>query len=240
MSDDSAMAAGEALGRLNGIALFEGLPESDIHAFERQCHWHRYAADAVVFDKETTQLEVYFVVEGAVRVLSYSSYARDGREVTLANFISGDYFGELAAIDNRPRSAKVVASEPTLLASIEGGGFMAFMEKHPHVAIRVLRRFAGIIRTLDIRVTELSTLSDQQRIYTELLHMAKPDPKRGGAWTIPEMPKHKDLSSWTGATTEVVAQTIGELARDGLIERRHMAMVIRDLPRLQLMARASR
>jgi CRP/FNR family cyclic AMP-dependent transcriptional regulator len=235
----SAEASPDAvIGTLDGIALLQGLPEADVRELERRCTWHQYGSDEIVFDKESDTLEVYFVVKGAVRILSYSTYGRDDREVTLANFVAGEYFGELAAIDGKPRSAKVVTSAPSVLASLDGRNFQELMFRHPEVGFRVTTRFAGIIRRLDTRVTELSTLTEYERVYTELLHLAQPDAKRGGAWTIPEMPKHKDLASWAGSSPENVAQILGILARDGILERRHMAMVIRDYDRLRLMARA--
>jgi CRP-like cAMP-binding protein len=173
-----------------------------------------------------------------VRVLSYSPYAREKREVTLANFVAGEYFGELAALDGKPRSAKVVTSEESLLASLDGADFRAIMMRFPNLALRVTLRLADIIRRLDARVTELSTLSEPERVYTELLHLTKPDVKRAGIYLISDMPKHKDLASWTGTSTETVAQVVGELARDGILERRNLGMVIRDYERLRLMARA--
>jgi CRP-like cAMP-binding protein len=220
------------------VALFKGLGEAELSEIEARCRWHQLGPDSVVFDKESDTLEVYFVIEGAVRVLSYSPYAREKREVTLANFVAGEYFGELAALDGKPRSAKVVTSENCLLASLSGPDFRAEMVHFPEMALRVTLRLAEIIRRLDARVTELSTLSDSERVYTELLHLAKPDVKKAGQYLIAEMPKHKDLASWTGTSTDMVAQVVGELAREGVLERRNLGMVIRDFERLRLMARA--
>ncbi|MBI5121974.1 MAG: Crp/Fnr family transcriptional regulator [Rhodospirillales bacterium] len=226
------------ISRLKGVALLEGLSDADLAEIEGRCHWHQLGPDCIVFDKESDTLEVYFLIDGAVRVLSYSPYAREKREVTLANFVAGEYFGELAALDGKPRSAKVVTSEESLLASLDGADFRAIMMRFPNLALRVTLRLADIIRRLDARVTELSTLSEPERVYTELLHLAKPDVKRAGIYLISDMPKHKDLASWTGTSTETVAQVVGELARDGILERRNLGMVIRDYERLRLMARA--
>ncbi len=220
------------------VTLFEGLDDSELSEIESRCHWHQLGTGNVVFDKESDTLEVYFLIEGSVRVLSYSPYAREKREVTLANFVAGEYFGELAALDGKPRSAKVVTSETSLLASLDGPAFRDVMMRFPQLALRVTLRLADIIRRLDSRVTELSTLSEQERVYTELLHLAKPDSKKAGQYMIAEMPKHKDLASWTGVSQESVAQVLGELARDGILERRHLGMLIRDYDRLRLMARA--
>lgn len=227
----------EQVGDLGRVALFAGLSDEAISAIATKCRWLRFQPDEQVFDKESDTLDVYFVVEGAVRILVYSA---NEREVTLATFSAGEYFGELAAIDRKPRSARVVATESALLASLPGPAFIECMTQYPSLALRVLERFARIIRGLDTRVTELSTLSEAERIYAELIRIAKSDPKRPGGFFIPEMPKHNEIAGWTGTSRETVAQTIGELQRDGIVERRHLGLVIRDWGRLQLMARVGR
>ncbi|OFX11468.1 MAG: protein kinase [Alphaproteobacteria bacterium RIFOXYD12_FULL_60_8] len=220
---------------MGDVGLFAGLTQEDVAEIETHCSWRIIAEGEQIFDQTSSSTEVYFIVEGGVRVLTYTN---TGREVALANVMAGDYFGELAAIDNRGRSARVVAVTHTVIASIEGRQFMKVMEHHPTVAIRVLTRFAHIIRTLDSRVAELSQLSENQRVLAELVRLAEPDQRNPSAWTIPLMPSHKEIASWAGTSREIVAQTIGELARDGIVERRTMGLRIRDWSRLQLMARA--
>ena len=221
---------------LENIQLFAGLPVEAIAEIESAATWHQFAADEQVFDKESDTLEVYFVVSGSVRILSYIT---PDREVTLANVTAGNYFGELAAIDGKERSARVVAVEKSVLASVDGRLFMGFMNKYPAVAVRVLERFARIIRALDNRVTDLSTLTESQRVIVELLRLSRPDPRRTGGYYIPDLPNHKELASWAGASREAVAQTIGELARMGVLERRSMSLIVHDLARLQALTRTS-
>jgi CRP-like cAMP-binding protein len=157
----------------------------------------------------------------------------------LANVVAGNYFGELAAIDGKSRSARVVAMEPSVLASVDGPAFIAFMMRYPIVAVRVLERFSRIIRALDSRVTDLSSLSEGQRIMLELVRLAKPDPRRADGFYIPDLPNHREIAGWAGASREAVAQTIGELARMGVVERRNMSLVVRDWEKLQALARSN-
>lgn len=228
-------SAAERARSLADVSLLKGLSANALKVVEKTCNWHLIAAGEQVFDQSSTSTEVYFIVEGGVRILTYTN---TGREVALANVLAGDYFGELSAIDNRGRSARVVAVDTTVIASMEGKDFMEFMHKYPDVAIGVLTRFAHIIRTLDSRVAELSQLSENQRVLAELVRLAEPDQRHPSAWAIADMPSHKEIASWAGTSREVVAQTIGELARDGVVERRTMGLRIKDWGRLQLMARS--
>lgn len=237
---EAVTTAGMQSGRgeigLESMSLFEGLSPEAIRDIEGLANWRRFEPDQQVFDKESDTLEVYFVVEGAVRILSP---IQDDREVTLAEVLAGNFFGELSAIDGKKRSARVVAVRDSLLASIEGPVFVEVMKRHPIIALRVLDRLARIIRSLDSRVTNLSTLTENQRVVVELIRLAEPDPKVPNAWHIPDMPNHVEIANWAGTARELVAQTIGELARDGVVKRKSMGLVICDWSRLQLMAKSA-
>lgn len=221
-------------GALSRVSLFAALPADSLRDVEGRCTWRRYASGEQVFDKESDTLDVYFVIEGAVRILNN---AGDDREVALADVLAGNYFGELAAIDGMRRSARVVATRDSLLASLDGPSFLILMRDHPEIALRVLERLTRIVRNLDTRVSQLSTQSEQQRIWGELLRLAEPDPAKVEGWHIPDLPNHKEIAAWAGSSREQVAQAIGELARDGIVRRKTMGLVICDLSRLQLMAR---
>lgn len=221
-------------GGLSGFSLFTGLSPQDLAAIEASCSWHVFAAGEQVFDRESDTLEVYFVVTGALRILTGGGE----REVALADVVAGNYFGELAAIDGMKRSARVIATMESRLASLDGPAFLDILNRHPQIGVRVLERLTRIIRNLDQRVTELSTTGEAQRVFSELVRLAQPDNGRAEGWVIPDLPNHKEIATWVGTSREVVAQAIGELARDGVVRRRGIGLVIADWPRLQLMAKA--
>lgn len=220
-------------GGLGRFELFGGLPADAIRDIEQQCTWRRLAVGEQVFDRNSDTLDVYFVVEGSVRILTQVGDC----EVPLADVVAGNYFGELAAIDGLPRSARVVATRDVLLASLDRESFLACLIRYPRIGVRVLERMSRIIRTLDQRVTQLSTQGESQRVIGELVRLAEPDPARPDGWHIPDLPNHKEIASWAGTTREAVAQTIGDLARHGVVRRRSMGLVICDWGRLQVMAK---
>lgn len=223
-------------GGLGRVGLFAEMPPDAIREIEGRCNWHRFGSGQQVFDKDSDTLEVYFVIEGAVRILTQGA---DEREVALADVVAGNYFGELAAIDGMKRSARVVATRDAVLASLDGASFLDLMHRWPGIALKVLERLTRIIRNLDTRVTQLSTQGESQRVVSELVRLAEPDPGRADGWHIPDLPNHKEIASWAGTSREVVAQAIGELAREGVVRRKSMGLVICDWGRLQLMARAN-
>ena len=83
---------------------------------------------------------LFLVASGSVRVV------RDGR--TIANIGPGDFFGELALLDGRPRVAQVIANEPTTCLGLATWDFEAVVKEQPAVALAVMRVLAGRLREL--------------------------------------------------------------------------------------------
>ncbi len=215
---------------LNGIALFEDVPQNIIDDLASRCKWLEFETDEIVVDRHDTGSNVYFIVEGRLRVMDLLT---KDIEVSLADLGSGEIFGELSAIDHKFRSAQVTALEPTSLAEMSSTDFQEILRNSPIVAFNMLKRFTSIIRDLNSRVTVMSSLSPHQRVYNELIRIAQPDTSGSENWIIYNVPNHAELASFVGSDKQVVAQAIGSLARDGIIERKHKNLVIRDLNRLQ-------
>src|SRR5690606_26757628 len=102
-------------------------------------------------------------------------YSLTGREVVYASLDAGQCFGELAALDGRPRSASVVAEKPCLLAVMPSEKFVELLRNRVEVTFKVLQHLTSMVRSGDIRIMELSTLAASQRVYSELLRLAMPD-----------------------------------------------------------------
>lgn len=222
------------LHSLRTVKLFDGLEPGIAEDFARAASWRRYLPDEMVFDHGSDSLEVHFIVSGRVRLLSVLD---TGETVTLAEVTANDTFGELAAIDGLPRSARAVATDDSLIASIEGPVFVELLQRHPETAVRVLRRMTCIIRSMDVRLANMSSLEPAQRVMVELIRIAEPDPRVPGTWIIPFAPSHSDIAGWASVDKERVAITIGELARDGVLRRRSGTIVFLDWPKLQMLVK---
>jgi CRP-like cAMP-binding protein len=216
--------------QLAGFRLFEGVSPEAVNRFAAAVQWQRYAPGEMVFDQESYGLDVHFVMEGRIKILT----ALDGGEpMTLAEVAPGEIFGELAAIDRLPRSARAVAACNAVVGSIEGHVFLTLLQSMPLVTIHLLKRLAGIIRSMDVRLANTTALSPTQRVVVELLRRANPDRRTPGVWIMPVAPSHAELATWTGLDREQVAQIIGSLARDSLLRRRGGSLVLVDWTTLQ-------
>lgn len=218
--------------KLDAIEILAEAPPDIVRGLEETCSWHRFEANQIIVDRNDESTDVFFIVKGGVKVMDFLA---NDQEISLAELGAGSSFGEMSAIDASRRSARVSALENTTLASIPSKDFRRLLMDCPGIAIMLLKRFAGLIRTLNNRVTSLSTLSPHQRVYYELLRMSEPNTQGDGTWMIHFLPKHEEIASWSGTSREDVAMAIGHLAREGIVGRKHKSLVIKDHGRLQML-----
>ncbi len=218
---------------LRGIELLEELDAATLDALEKQCVWTKYTANQMILDSGSYDShDVFFVIEGAVRIVNYSP---SGREIAFANIRKGNYFGELAALSDNPRSASVVAVTDSRLAAIKPLVFQRLVQDRPNIGLKVISRLADIVLRCDQRIMDLSTLSAVQRVHVELLRRAKPT-EDGDGWHIKPMPKHSDIASRASTSRETVVRALNQLSVGLIVERVGKVLVIRDYDRLAALA----
>jgi CRP/FNR family transcriptional regulator, cyclic AMP receptor protein len=173
----------------------------------------------------TLSSNVYIVIKGRVQVTLYSL---GGREVILRDLGEGDLFGELAAIDDQPRSASIVALSDCLLASVTADAFRSAVEEVPGGTMWLARRLAGQVRDLTERVFELNALRVRSRLHCELLRMCGPVNGRASV-TIEPSPTHAELAARVGTHREAVTRELGYLVEHGIIEQQRRRMTVIDV-----------
>jgi uncharacterized membrane protein len=99
-----------------------------------------------LFHKGDSGDAMYLVENGRVRI---SISDADGREVTLADLAQGDFFGEMALIDGRSRSADARVLESARFAILSRKDFIAFVRSNPDVALKMLGALSDRLRRTD-------------------------------------------------------------------------------------------
>lgn len=214
---------------LREIALLEGLSPARLATLARECAWRNYAAGQRIISRDAGDRDLYLIASGRVRVTTYSAA---GRQVTFRDFGRGEHFGEVAAIDGQPRSSDVLALESSLLASLSRAAFGRLLREEPIVAERLLRDLAALVRRLSERVIDLSTLGVHQRLYAEVLRLAREAGVAGNRARIEPAPKHADLASQISTYREQVTRELSALAKAGVLGKDGQALVVLDVARL--------
>jgi CRP/FNR family transcriptional regulator len=90
--------------------------------------------DDMVFCENEPGKELYIIQSGRVKITKMV----DGQEVLLAVLQSGDIFGEMALLDNKPRSASAIAAERCTMLAINKVNFTGMVEQQPQLATRLI------------------------------------------------------------------------------------------------------
>lgn len=200
---------------LDRIRLLRGLTADERRAVAGRCRWLSHPPGKLLIEHGSAGSEVLFIVEGRVRVLGASTYAR---EVVYAEIAAGGQVGDLAAVDGGRRSATVVTVGACLVAALPTAEFRRLLADHASVALALLEDFARMVRAADVRIAEISTMGATERICRELLRSARPG-FRPDLLVIDDLPTQELLASVTGTTRETVAKIVAQLAHARVVRR---------------------
>jgi CRP-like cAMP-binding protein len=223
--------------RLKSIAIFAELDDAVMAAIESLCRWRDYPAGAAIIGYLDRSDEVHFLAAGKARAIIYSA---GGDAVLFKDILPGEMFGEIAALDEGPRSAGVEAVEPCVTASLSARAFRQVLADHPAVAAATLRRLTAQVRRLSERVHEFSTLGVQSRIRAELLRLAALAGIDQNQALLHPAPSLSELASRVSTHREAVSRELSRLAAMGVVTREKGALRIADVRRLKQLVREAK
>ena len=215
---------------LTSVRLLSHVSADALRRIEDACRWRDYRTGESIIEQGEDSQDVYFLVAGNVRVMNF---AASGRFVAYAVLGPGEFFGELAAIDGRPRSATVVGESPCRVAILPAHDFGLLVTSNHDIAFALLKRLADVIRTCDDRIFYLSSLGAKQRIYLELLRLAGPDPMGSEDWIVFPLPTQTALATNADTTRQTVARILDRLSDDAVVTKKTKALYIHDRKRLE-------
>lgn len=123
---------------------FEGLNSTHLKHLMKIVHNRVYGSGEYIFFQSDPGIALYIIREGEVKIVKHSE---SGQETELANFSRGDFFGELALLDDDVRSASAIAVRDSKLAVIFKPDLENFIDKFPKKGNRILKGLAQIIAT---------------------------------------------------------------------------------------------
>ena len=125
------------LRQLKTLALFSDLSLREMQVVHAFMHERHYLKEEVIVDEGEDGLAIYFILEGSVAI------ARRGQqEKPLAVLGQGSSFGEMALLDNFPRSAQARAVENCTLAVFFRGDFEKLIHSHAAIASKIALQLA--------------------------------------------------------------------------------------------------
>ncbi|KPQ34381.1 MAG: cAMP-binding protein [Phormidesmis priestleyi Ana] len=189
----------------------------------------RHPANQVILLENDWGNSVYFILEGWVKIRTYNL---DGKEVTLNILGKGEIFGEMAPLEEIPRSTDVITLVPTVIGSMPAQQFVKLLHTEPLSGLYLARLMAKRLRQVNRRL-RLRESDSQSRVADILLFLADGQGTVAGqGMEIPNLP-HRELSGLSGLARETVTRVLSKLEKKGLIERDRDILKIIDIEALE-------
>ena len=139
---------------LLNIPVFRDLNHLEIRTIKRILHQREYRTNEAIFNQGDVGLGMYIIVKGAVDII-----CNPGMHV-LAELQEGDFFGELALLDEAPRSATAIAKKACTLLCFFKPELLDIINRDPKLGGKILFRLAWTIgerlKSTNEQVRELS------------------------------------------------------------------------------------
>jgi CRP-like cAMP-binding protein len=137
------MQTADIIKYLKKLPLFEGLPEGIINEMAQEVTTRKLTKDEILFHRGGPGDSLFVVRTGWVKITTVDG---DGDELVLNHCGPSEVIGEMALIDEEPRSASVIALSPVEVIELKRDTFMEALYKQPLLAVDVMRNLSGRIR----------------------------------------------------------------------------------------------
>ena len=208
---------------LGSVPLFRSLGRDVLQRFAEVTREKRYPKGSVIVFADDPGDSLFIVRTGRVKVVLLGD---DGREVIFGVLGVGEPFGELALIDDQPRSAHVIAMEDSILLVLRREEFRRIVETSPAVAWALLSELSARLRAADRKIGGLVLLDVPGRIARVLLDAA-PDEASD---LVQRRLTHQTIAQMVGASRETVSRTLSDFQNEGWIsvEKRQLRVLDRE------------
>lgn len=206
---------------LKKLRLFSDLPEGDIKRLASLAKLKRYPGGAVIIERGDPTRSLYVIADGMVKI---RRIWENGKEVIFSILKKGDIFGEMAFLEEIPRSADVVTLTPSDLIEIEKRDLEAIMEDN-----KIL--MSNLIKTLVRRLVAADNIIERlalENVYERLTHFLSEQAEKGpsGRLVIKGGITQTQLAAIIGASREMVSKIMKVLTDGGFLTKKGRDLII--------------
>lgn len=189
---------------LEVVGLLRGQPAAVLARIEEHGVRREFAKGETVIDASKAPTAVFLLLHGQVRV---QLLGQGQREITYQLLSAGEMFGELACIDDGPRTADVTAETDVVVAMIPAAQFRRLLLEQAEFAMVILRRVVSLSRWLSERVFEYHAYNLMGRICAELLRLSRA--AKGTAFSVTDT----DMASRVGTDRSMVNKLVKKIIK---------------------------
>lgn len=218
-----------AADTLRTIPLFAGLRDPDLARIAGAGTVRTYPKGSVIASEGSPEDALAVVLAGRVRIVQI---AEDGREVILGLRSTGEFFGELALIDDVPRVAHIIATETARVLTLHREAFQRLVDEVPGIAIGLLRTMCRRMYQAQQRIGGMALLDVDGRLARALIDYAD---SHDGALVGPDV-THNAIAQLIGASRESVSRALARFSDRGWVTTQRRRIEIRDRAALEQQA----
>lgn len=200
---------------LKNIPLFKHLKDTQLKEMAERCKSVTYKKGAVIFHKTDLSTDLYIVNSGRVKAVLVDD---EGDEIVLAQFERGAFFGELSLLDNKGRSATIVADKDSELAILKKDVFFDLLYRNPKIAVELMATLVERLRKADELIESLAFLEVGERLVRTLLDDATAEGASGKGFLRVGKLTHKELAARIGSSREAVTKCMKVFSAKGIIK----------------------
>lgn len=222
------MSAGPrpAAQALQKVPFFSRLSDDEASALARRLVQRHFEENQVIFHRGDPGGLLYIISEGKVKITHGTP---EGQEALLAILGTGDFFGELALLDDAPRSATAVAMERTQALTLHRDEFLNFLGKNPEFADHVMRTLTQRIRHLNDQISDVFFLDLNGRLARTLLNLAENHGRQVDEGILIDLSlTQTDLAEMTGATRVSINKALGRFRRAKWVRLKGRTLILLD------------
>jgi CRP-like cAMP-binding protein len=182
-----------------------------------------------LFHKGDEGTALYIISQGLIKI---AVPTRQGDEVTLAILSDGDFFGEMALLDDMPRSAGAVAMADTQLYMLNRTDFLSFLIPNEHAVRAIIQAISLRLRRTDDLVAEVCFLNVPARLAKRLVGLVASQHQRDDQAADIHLTQ-RELASLIGVSRETINRELKVLRQKGIVTTARNTITIHDLERLK-------
>lgn len=195
-----------------------------------------YSPNAIIFCEFEPGNEFYFIQSGQVRIVKLIN----NREKTIDVLTTGDVFGEMAILEEEPRSASAVAMDHVKLLKFHRDNFDALLQGNPQLAYKLLVIFSKRIYDAKRRLMILLLEEPNLKIMDVLVMLAEQDPHLDFHNEISLSVTPQQVANWAGMAEEDAQKELTHLSKVDKIDLYGDRIIVRNIRDFQRIVTSKR
>ncbi len=214
--------------------MFSDLPQGAWEELRRLMHPLHMEAGEVIFREGMPSFGLYILCRGKVKL---AKHTKSGRSQVLKLLGPGEILGEKTLFDGETYTCYAKTLEPSQLMFIPRDDFLAFVRRHPEVAIKLVEKLSRELKAFGDRLVEIASRSAKERVARVIWELAKAFGREtGDGLDVGLKLPRSELAEMASTSTETAIRILSELAERGIIRLDGARIIIRKPDTLRTLA----